>query len=102
MKIAAVGTALPPHYYDQDTLLTALRARWADRHFNQDRLERLHKNVLVGGRHLALPIEEYDGLTSWGKANNAWIRVAQEVGEAAVRDGLEKAGLTVADVDALI
>ncbi|HSF43155.1 MAG TPA: type III polyketide synthase, partial [Thermoanaerobaculia bacterium] len=102
MKIAAVGTALPPHYYDQDTLLAALRARWADRHFNQDRLERLHKNVLVGGRHLALPIEEYDGLTSWGKANNAWIRVAQEVGEAAVRDGLEKAGLTVADVDALI
>lgn len=102
MKIAAVGSALPPHYYDQDTLLAALRARWADRHFNLDRLERLHKNVLVGGRHLALPIEEYDALTSWGKANDAWIRVAQEVGEAAVRDGLEKAGLSVSDVDALI
>ena len=101
MRIAAVGRALPPHYYDQDTLLAALRRRWADRHFNLDRLERLHKNVLVGGRHLALPIEEYGSLTTWGRANNAWIRVAQEVGGAAVLDALAKAGLTVDDVDAI-
>lgn len=102
MKIAAVGSALPPHYYDQETLLAALRERWSDHYFNLDRLERLHKNVLVGGRHLALPIEEYDGLTTWGKANDAWIRVAQEVGEAAVLDALKRAGLTTGDVDALI
>ncbi len=80
MKIAAVGKALPPNYYDQETLLAALRQRWADRYFNPERLERLHQNVLVGGRHLALPIGEYAGLTTWGKANDAWIRVAQEVG----------------------
>ena len=102
MKIAAVGKALPPHYYDQETLLAALRERWADRYYNLERLERLHKNVLVGGRHLALPIEEYAGLTTWGKANDAWIRVAQEVGGAAVLDALGKAGLSPADVDALI
>ena len=102
MKIAAVGKALPPHYYDQDTLLEALRQRWADRHYNPGRLERLHKNVLVGGRHLALPIEEYAGLTTWGKANDAWIRVAQEVGEAAVRDALGRAGLDPEAIDALI
>ena len=102
MKIAAVGSALPPHYYDQETLLAALRQRWSDRYFNLDRLERLHKNVLVGGRHLALPIEEYDELTTWGKANDAWIRVAQEVGGRAVLDALAKAGLSTSDVDALI
>jgi alkylresorcinol/alkylpyrone synthase len=101
MRIAAVGRALPPHYYDQDTLLAALRQRWADRHFNPDRLERLHKNVLVGGRHLALPIEEYQGLTTWGKANDAWIRVAQEVGGAAVLDGLARAGLQPEEIDAI-
>jgi alkylresorcinol/alkylpyrone synthase len=101
MRIASVGRALPPHYYDQDTLLAALQRRWADRYFNLDRLERLHRNVLVGGRHLALPIEEYQGLTSWGSANDAWIRVAQEVGGAAVLDALAKAGLTVHDVDAI-
>ena len=102
MKIAAVGSALPPHYYDQETLLAALRDRWSDRYFNLDRLERLHKNVLVGGRHLALPIEEYGELTTWGRANDAWIRVAQEVGEAAVRNALGRAGLSTSDVDALI
>jgi alkylresorcinol/alkylpyrone synthase len=102
LKIAAVGKALPPHYYDQETLLAALRERWTDRYYNPDRLERLHRNVLVGGRHLALPMEEYAGLTTWGKANDAWIRVAQEVGGAAVLDALARAGLSTAEVDALI
>jgi alkylresorcinol/alkylpyrone synthase len=102
VKIAAVGRALPPHYYDQETLLAALRERWSDRLFNTERLERLHRNVLVGGRHLALPIEEYSGLTTWGRANDAWIRVAQEVGGAAVLDALAHAGLTPEAVDALI
>jgi alkylresorcinol/alkylpyrone synthase len=102
LKIATVGKALPPHYYDQETLLAAFRERWADRYFNLERLERLHKNVLVGGRHLSLPLEEYAHLTTWGKANDAWIRVAQEVGGAAVLDALAKAGLSPSDVDALI
>jgi alkylresorcinol/alkylpyrone synthase len=102
LKIAAVGKAFPPNYYDQETLLAALRERWADRHYNTERLERLHQNVLVGGRHLALPIDEYAGLTTWGKANSAWIRVAQEIGGTAVLEALERAGLTPADVDALI
>jgi alkylresorcinol/alkylpyrone synthase len=101
LRIASVGRALPPHFYDQDTLLAALRRRWAGQIFNLDRMERLHRNVLVGGRHLALPIEEYDGLTTWGKANDAWIRVAQEVGGAAVLDALGKAGLKTDDVDAI-
>ena len=102
MKIAAVGRALPPHYYDQAALLAALQRRWTDRYFNPERLERLHRNVLVGGRHLALPMEEYDQITTWGQANDAWIRVAQEVGGQAVLDGLSRAGLSTSDVDALI
>jgi alkylresorcinol/alkylpyrone synthase len=102
MRIAAVGSALPPHYYDQDTLLDALRQRWESRFFNPERLQRLHQNVLVGGRHLALPIEEYSGLTTWGKANDAWIRVAQQVGEQAVLDALARAGLSSADLGAFL
>lgn len=101
MRIAAVGRALPPHYYDQDTLLEALRRRWGGRFFNPERLERLHRNVLVGGRHLALPIEEYGELTTWGKANDAWIKVAQEVGAQAVLDALDRSGLSTSDLDAI-
>jgi alkylresorcinol/alkylpyrone synthase len=102
MHIAAVGSSLPAHYYPQEELLEAFRRHWAKRHYNLDRLEDLHRNVLVGGRHLALPIEEYEHLETWGQANDAWIRVAQEVGERAIRDGLRKAELDTDDIDALI
>ncbi len=102
MRISAVGKAFPANYYDQDQLLGALKAEWAQQHHNPQRLDRLHHNVLVGGRHLALPLEDYDELDTWGKANDAWIRVAQDVGAEAVRDALDRAGLGVADIDALI
>ena len=101
MRIAAVGSAFPPHFYDQETLIGAFRALWGKRHHNVERIDRLHRNVMVGARHLALPIEEYARLDSWGKANDAWIRVAQEVGAQAVRSALEQAGLDTGDVDAL-
>ncbi len=101
MKIAAVGAAFPPHFYDQATLLAALREQWAGRFFNLDRLERLHKNVLVGGRHLALPIDEYAALDGFGASNDAWIRVATEVGEAALAQALERAGLAPRELGAL-
>lgn len=101
MRIAGVGSALPQHYYDQETLLEAFREQWSERYFNLRRLEKLHRNVLVGGRHLALPLELYPRLESWGEANDHWIRVALEVGGEAVLSALERAELTVDDVDAL-
>ncbi len=101
MRIAAVGRAFPQHYYDQRELAAALRRHWAAEHFNPERLERLHKNVLVGGRHLALTLEEYERLETWGEANDAWIRVGLEVGAAALLDALERAGCQLADGDAL-
>ena len=101
MRIAAVGAAFPPHFYDQETLLAALRDHWEARYYNLERLEQLHRNVLVGGRHLALPIEEYAALDGFGAANDAWIRVATELGEAAVAEALARAGLQPAEVDAI-
>jgi alkylresorcinol/alkylpyrone synthase len=101
VHIAAVARAFPPHYYDQDTLIAAFRAAWGRGHFNVDRVEQLHRNVLVGGRHLALPLEEYERLATWGQANDAWIRVALDVGEEAVRCAVAAAGLALDDIDAL-
>jgi alkylresorcinol/alkylpyrone synthase len=102
LRIAAVGSAFPVHYYDQEALLAAFRGVWRDKLHNLDRLEALHRNVLVGGRHLALPIEEYEEIDSWGRANDAWIRVAQEIGAEAITKSLSKAGLAPTQVDALI
>ncbi len=101
MRIASVAGAFPDHFYSQEQLIEALKGFWAKAHYNPARLERLHQNVLVGGRHLALKMEDYETLETWGQANDAWIRVAQEVGAEAVLGALGKVGLEPGDVDAL-
>ena len=100
-QIAGTARALPPNYADQDALLAAFRAVWAGRHFNLERLEQLFSSVRVGGRHLALPLGDYPALTSFSKKNDAWIRVATELGERVVRAALENAGVAPREVDHL-
>jgi alkylresorcinol/alkylpyrone synthase len=99
--IRSVGTALPPHYADQETLIATFRSHWAKEHFNVERLEELHRAVQVGGRHLAVPLEDYPGLVDLRARNDAWIRVATDVGEQAVRQALQRAALVPSDVDHL-
>jgi alkylresorcinol/alkylpyrone synthase len=97
--ILSVGRALPKHYADQESLLRALRQHWVKQHFNPARVDDLHRAVKVAGRYLALPIEEYSRLQGFQDHNDAWIRVAVELGEEAVREGIERAGLKPADID---
>ncbi len=99
--IRSVGTALPQHYADQETLITAFRTHWAKEHFNVERLEELHRAVQVGGRHLAVPLEDYPDLSDLKSRNDAWIRVATDVGEQAVHQALQRAGFATTDVDHL-
>src|SRR6266540_2382187 len=99
--ILSVGRALPPNYVDQETLIAALTAYWSAKHHNADRLADVHRAAQVGGRHLALPLADYPGLDSFGKTNDAFIRVGTELGEAAIRAGLRAAGLEPRDVDHL-
>lgn len=96
--ILSIGRALPGNYADQETLTAALSAYWAEEHFNAERLAQIHRSAMVSGRHLALPLAEYPALDSFGKRNDAFVRVALEVGERAVRDGLSRAGLEPRDV----
>ena len=100
-RILAAAQALPPNYVDQDTLLAAFRGLWGQKHFNLDRLEQLHRAVRVGGRNLALPLEDYAALESFAARNAAWTRVAVEVGEQAVRKALLAADVAPAQVDHL-
>jgi alkylresorcinol/alkylpyrone synthase len=100
-RILSAAQALPPNFADQETLLAAFRAHWGQKHFNLDRLEQLHRSVRVGGRNLALPLEEYAALESFAARNAAWTRVAVEVGEDAVRKALLAADVAPAQVDHL-
>jgi alkylresorcinol/alkylpyrone synthase len=101
MKIASAASAFPKHYYSQKFLLEQLEHYWGDRLRNPQMLARLHRNVTVEGRHLALPAEKYYEITTWGQANDAWIKVAQELGEQALCRALHHAGLGPSELGAL-
>jgi alkylresorcinol/alkylpyrone synthase len=101
MYIAAVGTALPPHRYEQDELIAGFTRFWGKKHHNLTRVEQLHRAVQVGGRNLALPMEAYEQLEGFGASNDAWIRVGLDVGEAAVRQALAAANLHPSAIDAI-
>ena len=97
--LRAVARGLPPHYATQEQLIEAFRAAWAQKHFNVERLEDLHRAVQVTGRHLARPLADYGALQSFRARNDAWIDAALELGERVARDALARAGLTPRDVD---
>lgn len=101
MKIASAASAFPKHYYPQQFLLQKLQEYWGDSLRNPQMLARLHKNVAVEGRHLAMPPDKYLELETWGQANDVWIEVAQELGEQALCRALHHAGLQTSDLGAL-
>jgi alkylresorcinol/alkylpyrone synthase len=101
MRIVSVGRALPGNHYDQEELLAALAKLWAGRFHNPARLAQIQRNALVGGRHLALPIEAYETLRGFGAANAAFLRCGLELGERAIRDALAGAALEPSAVDAI-
>jgi alkylresorcinol/alkylpyrone synthase len=72
-------------------LLDAFRKHWSKGHLNLSRLDQIHRNVGVKGRHLALTMEEYEKLEGFAAKNNAWIQTALELGETVVCDLLDKA-----------
>ena len=102
MRIASAASAFPKHYYTQKVLLDRLQDYWGDQLKNPLLLARLHRNVTVDGRYLAIPAEQYVDIKTWGQANDIWIRVAQELGEQALCLALHNSGLQPRDLGALL
>jgi len=101
MKIASAASAFPKHYYSQKFLMEKIQEYWGDQLKNPQMLARLHRNVSVEGRHLVMPPEEYYEVTTWGQANDIWIRCAQELGEQALCRALQSAGIEKSELSAL-
>src|SRR5260370_11907042 len=102
MRIASAASAVPKHYYSQKQLLERLQDYWGDQLKNPLLLARLHRNVTVDGRYLAVPAEQYVDIKTWGQANDIWIKVAQELGEQALCLALHKSGVQPSDLGALL
>src|ERR1035441_8911421 len=83
-SILGCSTALPKHYYDQESLLDALERLWGQRHYNVQRLRQFHQNLNIRGRHLALPKEEYFRDSTFGERNLAFQQVGLELAQTCV------------------
>lgn len=100
--IVSTATAFPPHYYQQEEILAWLSDLWSGQESRIARLEQFHRNAMVSGRHLALPIDKYADLRGFGEKNDAWIEAALDLGEKVICKLLDAAGLTSGDIQQLL
>ncbi|GGT33149.1 stilbene synthase [Streptomyces kurssanovii] len=100
--VVAVRSALPSHRYAQSDLTELIGDLCLRPGEDRGLLRRLHRSAGVRTRHLALPIERYQGLSDFGQSNTAWIEAGLALGEEALVGALESAGITAADVDLLV
>jgi alkylresorcinol/alkylpyrone synthase len=93
MRITATATAYPPHYYTQQQVISALLEFWGGSPEKAQMLKRLHSRTGVESRYFSRRLEEYRGLDTWGKTNDVWIEVSEQLGEQAIDCALKSAGL---------
>lgn len=101
MRIVAAASAFPEHYYDQHAIVGALKTFWGGRLRHPELLDRLHAHSVVEGRHLVLPLQAYERVDTWGKANSIWIEAAQQLGRAAICKAITPLGIAPRDLNAL-
>lgn len=93
--VTAATVSFPPHHYGQDEVVAAL-VDVAGPEFR-----RFASASGVAARHLALPLSRYGQLSGFTEANDAYVEVALELGEQALRSALDEAKVRPSEVDVI-
>lgn len=101
-RIASARGVLPPHRYAQDELTRAFADLVLTDEERRPALERLHEATQVRTRHLAVPLDTYAGLATFGASNDTFIEVGLDLADTALTSALGAVGLTSRDVDLLM
>jgi alkylresorcinol/alkylpyrone synthase len=96
-----IETSFPENYYSQQELIEKIKLAWKDKVKNLGRVENIHSNVLVKGRHLALPVEEYFSIKSFDEKNSQFITSAVGLGQQAITKLLSKNQLKAEEISSL-
>jgi alkylresorcinol/alkylpyrone synthase len=101
MRIVNTSTAFPEHYFTQREVVDALKNYWDRGTECGPMIERLFFRTGVEGRHYSRPLIEYKGLDTWGKMNDVWIEVAEQLGEKVIDCVLKTSGFSRDQIGAL-
>ena len=93
---------LSEHRYSQAEITEAFSAVVSPSGDSHEVISRIHLATGIEHRNLALPLEQYAVLSGFGEANDAFIRIALDLGEAAIKAALAEAGLAATDVDLVL
>lgn len=91
--IAAAAVEFPSHRHSQSEVIAALAS------FAGPEFLRFAAASGVQTRHLALPLARYPELSGFTEANEAYLEVALDIGERALRCALDTAKVRPSDVD---
>jgi alkylresorcinol/alkylpyrone synthase len=94
--IAGTAVALTSHRYGQAETAQMLTS------VGGPEFARFAQTSGVETRSLALPLTRYSELTGFTEANDAYVEVAVELGEQAVRSALQAAHVDPGEVDAIV
>lgn len=84
------------HRYSQDEVARELTE------FTDPRFLRFAQTTGVDQRSLALPLSRYPQLSGFTEANDAYLEVAVDLGERAIRSALAEAGIEPHEVDTIV
>jgi alkylresorcinol/alkylpyrone synthase len=101
MRIAGTATAFPSNYYEQQEVIEALKPFWGKERDSATLLDRFLTRTGVEGRYFSRTLGEYEGLDTWGKANNVWIEVAEQLGAQVIECLVKQTGITREQIAAL-
>lgn len=102
VRIASIAPVLPGHVHAQNEITAAIAPLLTSDPRRRTTIDRIHASTGIATRHLALPLDEYAGLTTFTAANDAFVREGTPLAAEACRRALAAAGLTASDVDFLL
>jgi alkylresorcinol/alkylpyrone synthase len=100
--IASVHGVLGDHRYSQEEIAASFAKIVSPTGKEIPVINRIHQATDIKYRSLALSLEEYFELDSFGKSNNAFIRIGLELGAKTILAALHEVGLSPKDVDMLM
>lgn len=100
--IGGVQGVVGNHVYSQAQITSIFTQIVAPNGSHTALIERIHTSAKVNNRGLALEANEYRNLKTFDESNNAFIRVALQMGKKVISAALEEAGVRADQVDLIM